>query len=185
MSARTLGALALLAAGAGGGCGPAAAREPAATDRVAIVRAALTTLFLEREHAGQLVLWRGPRRDAPTLGMLPGATRAGDSLALLAPDAAALALPVPVRLVGLAEVEAHFAAHPDAWEAWFARFPGSAGIVEVTRPRAARASADTAWLVVARACGEHCRMAWRVTVARDAAGAWRTTAVRALALPRS
>lgn len=148
-------------------------------------RAALVTLFAERERAGQLLLWRDPRpdalRDAPTLGLLAGAGAADAPLALAEPDVAALALPLPARTIAPAEVAAHFRVHPDGWEAWFRRFAGSGGVVELTVPRAV--AADTALVVVGRACGEHCRQAWRVTVAREGR-AWRTASVEPLALPR-
>ena len=144
-------------------------------------RAALTTLFLEREHAARLVLWRGPLADAPTLGALAGV----DTLRTADVDPRALALPVLVDTANLRSLTEHFRAHPDAWRAWFARFPGAPGLVEMTAPRAADGSAAGAELLVGRSCGEHCRMAWRVRVRRRADGAWRTDSVISLRLPRS
>jgi hypothetical protein len=141
-----------------------------AADAAAVQRAALTTLFVEREHAARLVLWRGPLADAPALG---GLARA-DTLPAGDVDPRALALPIPVDTVGVRGVEAHFRAHPDAWRAWFARYPGSPGLVELTAPRAVGGDGMRAELLVGRSCGEHCRMAWRVRVRRDAGGAWRT-----------
>ena len=98
-----------------------ACHAPRTFDRAestAIVRAALDTLFLQREHWRQLVLWHGALRDGAALGELP----AGDSLAAASIDVRALALPVPVRTVTLDELQAHFRAHPDAWAAWYRRF---------------------------------------------------------------
>ena len=154
-------------------------------DAAAIERAALRTLFVEREGARQLIIFRGARRDAPALSMLPDNDAPSDTLALTTPDTAALALGVPVTLVTLADIEAHFREHPDGWEAWFTRYAGAGGIVELTAPRLEDARAQAAWLVVGRACGEHCRAAWRVRVVRDASGAWRTTTTTTIALPRS
>ena len=156
-----------------------------AADIAAIQRAALHTLFVEREGARQLVIFRGTRRDAPALSALPGAEQGADTLALVVPDTAALALGVPLTLATLADVEAHFRANPDGWEAWFKRYAGAGGIVELTAPRPEDARLQAAWLVVGRACGEHCRAAWRVRVARDASGAWHTAATEIIALPRS
>ena len=160
------------------GCdAPAPTLGPA--DAAAVQRAALTTLFLEREHAARLVLWRGPLVDAPTLGALPGA----DTLPAAGGDPRALSLPVPVDTANLRTVTAHFRAHPDAWRAWFARHAGSPGLVELTIPRAVDATGTTAELLVGRSCGEHCRMAWRVRVRRQRDGAWRTVSVISLRLP--
>jgi hypothetical protein len=169
---------------ASGACG---ARTGAFSDAdtAAIERAVLRTLFVEREGARQLVIFRGVRRDAPALSALPGAEQSRDSLALVVPDTALLALGVPLTIVTLADIEAHFRANPDGWEAWFKRYAGAGGIVELTAPRAEDANGRAAWLVVGRACGEHCRAAWRVRVARDASGAWRTTTTTTIALPRS
>ena len=163
-------------------------RQPAplsASDTVAIQRAALHTLFIEREGARQLVIFGGARRDAPALAALPGAEQSADTLALVVPDTAALALGVPLTIVSLGDIEAHFRANPDGWEAWFKRYAGAGGIVEVTAPRPEDAGAQTAWIVIGRACGEHCRAAWRVRVARDARGTWRTTSTAIITLPRS
>jgi hypothetical protein len=148
-------------------------RPLAAIDATAVQRAALTTLFLEREHAARLVLWRGPLADAPTLGLLPRADTlpAGDG------DPRALALPVPVDTANLQSLTEHFRINPDAWRAWFVRHPGSPGLVELTAPSRAASSDSVAELLVGRSCGEHCRMAWRVRVRRASDGAWRTDSV--------
>ena len=127
------------------------------------------------------MLWRGPLVDAPTLGALPGA----DALPVAGGDPRALSLPVPVDTANLQTVTAHFRAHPDAWRAWFARYAGSPGLVELTIPRALDATGMTAELLVGRSCGEHCRMAWRVRVRRQPDGAWRTDSVVSLRLPRA
>ena len=159
------------------GC-TSASRTLTATDAAAVQRAALTTLFLEREHAARLVLWRGPLADAPTLG---GRARA-DTLPAGDVAPGALALPIPVDTVGVRAVAAHFRAHPEAWRAWFDRWPGSPGLVELTAPRAIAGDATRAELLVGRSCGEHCRMAWRVRVRRDGA-AWRTESVASVTVP--
>ena len=125
------------------------------------------------------MLWRGPLADAPTLGALPGA----DTLPVADGDPRALALPVPVDTANLRTLTEHFRVHPDAWRAWFARYPGTSGLIETTAPRATDASAAVAELLVGRSCGEHCRMAWRVRVRRHPDGAWRTDSVISLRLP--
>jgi hypothetical protein len=153
----------------------------AAADATAVQRAALTTLFLEREHAMRLVLWRGPLADAPALGVLPGA----DTLRVADADPRGLALPVPVDTANLGTVTAHFREHPDAWRAWFTRHAGSPGLIELTAPYAVDADGTSAALLVGRSCGEHCRMAWRVRVRRRPDGAWRTDSVISLRLPPS
>ncbi len=151
----------------------------------AIQRAALTTLFVEREGARQLVIYLGARRDALTLGVLPGVDDASDSLALSAPDVTALRMGIPVTVLGVAELDAHFRAHADAWAGWFDTYAGSSGLVELTAVKRDEADRNAATLIVARACGEHCRSAWRVTVARDATRSWHTRATDPLRLPRS
>lgn len=166
----------IVAAAAACDAGP---RPLTAADAAAVQGAALTTLFLEREHAARLVLWRGPLADAPTLGLLPRA----DTLPIADVDPRALALPVPVTTANLRTLTAHFRAHPDAWRAWFARHPGSPGLVELTAPRGMAPSDPVAELLVGRSCGEHCRMAWRVRVRRQRDGAWRTDSVVSLRLP--
>ncbi len=60
-------------------------------------------------------------------------------------------------------MSAFFRAHPSGWDAWFAAHPANAGLIEVAEPRVHR---NDATVVVGRACGEHCRNAWRVTLKR-------------------
>ncbi len=170
-------------------------------DRAAIQRSALVTLFTQREHAQQLLLWTDPSHESPSLQLLRDtrrearretdravsrANRTGrDSLTASTPTLAMLSLPMRAAAVTLADLEAHFAAHPDAWEAWFTKYPASSGIVALTEPvlrtmageRSPRAS-----LIVARTCGEHCHSAWRVELRRDDTGRWRTLSVQPLAL---
>jgi len=163
-------------------------------DQASVQRAALLTLFVSREHAKQLVFWSDTANLSPTLQLLRDS---GVSVEAQQPDTAALALRMPVHLESLATLERQFRAAPDGWEAWFARFPASSGLIALTRPvvlgETAAGIARVA-VVVARICGEHCHSAWRVTLARDAlsrdalsrdAGrSWRTVAVEPLTLPR-
>ena len=187
MTGRVLGALLLAASVLGGrACGARdRARAPEPTDHdAAVQRAALLTLFATREHAQRMVFWSDPVHESPTLGLLRAA---GVPQVAAAPDTAALALPMPVHLETLASLESHFQRHPDGWEAWFRRFPGSSGLVALTRPIWLPAAADgsaRALLVVGRTCGEHCHSAWRITLARPVGAAWRTVAVVPIGLPR-
>ncbi len=151
----------------------------------AIQRAALSTLFLERERAQGLVFWDGPRAQAPTLSLVAPRGDGTDALPLLVPDLVALSLPVPATVVRLADLEAHFRTYPDGWPAWFARFPASGGLIELTAPDIAPDRPTEARLLVARTCGEHCHQVWRVRVRRDDTGTWRTHDVLALAMPKA
>ncbi len=162
-------------------------RPPTLNDRdqASVQRAALLTLFVSREHAKQLVFWSDDANLSPTLQLL---RESGVSIEAQQPDTAALAMPMPVHLESLATLEQQFRARPDGWEAWFARFPASSGLVALTRPVVLAASADgiaRVVVVVARTCGEHCHSAWRVTVVRHAGRTWRTSAVEPLTLPRN
>ncbi len=155
-----------------------------AQDEASVQRAALLTLFREREHARQLVFWHDATHALPAWQLL---REAGLLLDAPPPDTAALALPIPVHLESLATMEQQFRASPDGWETWFKRFPASSGIIALTRPALLPVSADglpRASVVVARTCGEHCHSAWRVTLQRATDGQWRTRAVEPLTLPR-
>ena len=153
-------------------------------DAAVIERAALSTLFLEREHSQRLTLLAVARDAAPVLGTLP-AIAPGDTLAQ--PNVRLLSMPVPVTLVSAGEIDSVFRANPDGWAAWYARYPASSGLIEMTAPVLAIDANGrlTATLVVARSCGEHCRSAWRVSVQRDARGTWRTQLVDVIALPKN
>jgi hypothetical protein len=76
-------------------------------------------------------------------------------------------------------MEQYFRTHPGGWEAWLEAHPGSAGVVEVTRPRF---DGDSALVVVGRACGEICRSVWRVSLGRRG-HAWQVRAVTVLRVP--
>ncbi|MBI3791758.1 MAG: hypothetical protein HY275_12895 [Gemmatimonadetes bacterium] len=168
------------------GAALACRREPpdvTAVEARAIEHAALTTLFVEREHVRSIELWQGPLKDAPVLGAL-GAGAASDVTALDAPDSAQLAIGLPVHRVDPAALEAHFRAHADAWEAWFRRYPGGTGLVELGVPERDARDRTRARLVVARSCGEHCAAAWAVVVARDPDGTWHTASAKPLTLPK-
>ena len=74
-----------------------------------------------------------------------------------------------------------FRAHPDGWKAFWARYPGSTGVIELSP---VRLTDDSAALVVGRSCGEHCRTAWRVRLGRAGAG-WRVARVEFLPVPHT
>ena len=178
-----LGAL-LLGALAVGAARRRAPRTLNHREAMAVQRAALLTLFVEREHARILVFWHDGTHPSPTLRLLRAAGVAVDAQQ---PDTAALALPLPVHVESLATMEQQFRESPDGWEAWFLRFPASSGIIALTRPLLLATSPDglvRASVVVARACGEHCHSAWRLTLQRAPGGGWRTLTVQPLTLPR-
>ena len=173
-----LGALVL------GAVGRRTPRTLSRREATAVQRAALLTLFVDREHARQLVFWSDPAHASPTVLLL---RELGLTLEAQRPDTAALALPLSVHLESLATMEQHFRASPDGWETWFKRFPASSGIIALTRPELLPVVADgiaRANVVLARTCGEHCHSAWRVTLQRTTDGAWRTRSVEPLTLPR-
>ena len=153
-------------------------------EAMAVQRAAVLTLFVEREHARILVFWNDGAHPSPTLRLLQTAGVAVDAQQ---PDTAALALPLPVHVESLATMEQQFRASPDGWEAWFQRFPASSGIIALTRPVRLPVLADGidhVAVVVARTCGEHCHSAWRLTLQRRLDGTWRTRSIEPLTLPR-
>lgn len=142
-----------------GACGPGRS-YPAER---AVLRAALMELFSRREQAQAITVWHDPREQAPTLSYYGGPYDHHDTLQLQVVDTTGFGLPFRVERTTLREVETYFKARPKGWDAWLADHPGNAGIVEVTKPRM---YADSAVIVVGRACGEICRSAWRVVVAR-------------------
>lgn len=153
-------------------------------EQASVQRAALLALFDAREHAKQLVFWSDTANLSPTLQLLRDV---GVAVEAEPPDTAVLALPLPVHLESLATLEQQFRAEPDGWEAWFARFPASSGVVALTRPTVLVEGPDGAErvaVIVARTCGEHCHSAWRVTVIRLPRGVWQVRAIEPLALPR-
>lgn len=165
-------------------------------ESTAIVGAALTALFVDRERSSEVLLWQDPVRDAPVFGNAavravvapyqhnPARPSRARPFALAVIDSARLSLPIPWRPVRLATLEAHFREHAAGWDSWFRLHPGSTGVVEVTVPLPDGSSRERASLLVGRACGEHCRNAWRVTLRRTD-GVWRADSVVALPLPRS
>ena len=165
-------------------------------ENTAIVGAALTALFVDREPSTEILLWQDPVRDAPVFGNAavrsivtpyqhnPARPSRLRPFALAVVDSARLALPIPWRPVRLATLEAHFREHAAGSESWFRLHPGSTGVVEVTVPIPEGEGRDRASLLVGRACGDDCRHAWRVTLRRRD-GVWRADSVVALPLPRS
>lgn len=144
-----------------------------------VVRAALVELFARRERARAITLWHDPRSQAPTLSAYGGPWDDRDTLALLAVDTTGLGLPFRVERTTLATMEAFFRTNPAGWDAWFSANPGNAGIVEVVTPRIV---ADSAVVIVGRACGEICRSAWRVSLTRRA-DRWDVRQITVLRLP--
>ncbi len=153
-------------------------------DIAAIQHAALTTVFIEREDAKQLVLLVQAGLDDPTLAR-QGPQPELSALPIVTPDTAALALGIPVTILTQADVEAHFKANADAWPAWYARYPGAPGLATITNVHVETQSPNAAWLIISRSCGEHCQAAWRVTVERGAKGGWHTVNAIALAMPKA
>lgn len=159
-----------------GACGPGKNHQ---AER-AVLRATLVELFARRETAQAISAWRDPRQQSPTLSAFGGPWDHHDTLALQIVDSTGLGLPFRVEGITLGDMERYFRAHPKGWDAWFEAHPGNAGVVEVTQPRMYD---DSAVVYVGRACGEICRTAWRVTVARTGEE-WAVSRVQVLTLPR-
>ena len=149
--------------------------RPKPVEQADIARVALKQLFLTRERAHAVALWR----DATVTLSLP-ATLASDAAPRLALDSATLALPVPTRAEDRASMDAFFRANPKGWDAWFIANPASAGLIEVAEPRV---HDNDATIVVGRACGEHCRNAWRLTLKRIR-HEWVVQAIDVLPVPK-
>ncbi len=110
---------------------------------------ALRTLFLQREQGSGLTIYVGPPEQAMALReTLP------DGFALSAVPVSALELPVTAVTPAL-----------------LAR---QAGVIERT---AARIVGDSATMLIARTCGEHCQQAWIVGLVRDTVAGWRVTSL--------
>lgn len=172
---RLRGAIALLSGALLCACGPG--RDYPAER--AVLKATLLELFATREQARVITVWHDPRRQGPTLSAYGGPWDHHDTLALQVVDTTALALPFRVERITLRDMERFFRDHPTGWDAWFAEHPGNAGVVEVVKPRMFQ---DSAVVYVGRACGELCRTAWRVVVARRA-GTWAVARVDVLKAP--
>ena len=155
-----------------------------ADDTIRIQRAALTVLFLQREHAQQLTLWRGSRKNAPTLGDLSTQAAFADAVPLLLPDTLRLRLPIAVHTVDLTTLEQFFQSHPTGWDAWYAKYPGSNGLIELTAPTFLTGSRSEVTLLIARTCGDHCRSVWRLTAQRARHDEWHIAAIIPLPLPK-
>ena len=143
-------------------------------------RLALDTLFDGRERARQLVIWATDGGDGPTFELLHverDAARPPQPI-----DRMGLDTRLPVRIVDEREVERLFRENPDGWAAFYATYPGAPGLVELLPVRVFDAGrrAET-W--VGRACGEHCRNAWRVIAERGNDGPWRVQALEGIRVP--
>ncbi len=147
------------------------AAQPA--DRITVERVVLRELFLLRERASRIVLYEGPLESAPALG----AAGLPDGMTLSRLPAAQ----VDGESISAGALVTLFRRNPDGWRAWFQRFPGSSGLVERTAPLV---RGDSAVMVVARTCGEHCQQGWIVNAARTGRTEWKVTAVEPFPLPR-
>ena len=116
-----------------------------------IQRAALTELFLVRERAGEVVIWSDSTATGPVFS----------AMVLTSADSVATPAGLPLRTTTLADLAAMFRESPDGWRDFYSRFPRTPGLVEVS-PVEYTSDHERAALVIARSCGEHCRMAWRV-----------------------
>ncbi len=146
----------------------------------AVLRATLVELFAARERAQVIGVWQDPRQQSPTLSAFGGPWDHHDTLALQIVDSTGLGLPFRVERITLGDMERFFRANPKGWDAWFEAHPGNAGVVEVATPKIAD---DSAVVIVGRACGEICRTAWRVTLARNGED-WNVSRVDVLKLPK-
>jgi hypothetical protein len=160
-------AVALWAAAACTGDGSPSAERELAT---AVYRLALDTLFDGRERARQLVIWPSDAGDGPTFEALPHLAETTGARRPI--DADRFGASLPARVIGEPELERLFRENPDGWAAFYAAFPGAPGLVELLPVRVTH-DGLRAETYVGRACGEHCRNAWRVSAARVPGGAWR------------
>jgi hypothetical protein len=151
----------------------------APTPDAAVQRAALRSLFVEREPNARLVLWVDEAHTGPVFEAL-GEPAAAPARALVADPS----LGIPVDTVRERDLDSLFSANPDGWTAFFRVHPQSFGLIEVATPRYSAGGAD-AVVLVGRACGEHCRQAWRVRVGRGPNGAWRTRGVTFVRVPNA
>jgi hypothetical protein len=142
-----------------------------ASDEGAVQQAALSALFLEREHAGAIVLFR----DSTTRGPIFSA------LELDAADRVVTPPGLTLFTTTLASLEELFRANPDGWRAFRQANPTASGVVEVA-PVAFDGERTSASVVIARSCGEHCRMAWTLRLAKDTS-VWRVRAVEQMVIP--
>ena len=153
-----------------------------------MVQAALARLFVSREHASSVLMWKGETTNAPTFGEPTIRRAVGLAQNVRSVDTTVIAVErisigIPVVWVDLEMLEAHFNANPAGWDAWFRRFPGSAGIVEIVEP--SRRDDGTAVLFVGRACGEHCRSVWRLVMSKNSSSAWAVDSIFPLTIPLS
>jgi thiosulfate/3-mercaptopyruvate sulfurtransferase len=156
-----------------------------ATEDEDVQSAALRHLFTAREKAGQLVLWNDSAQSGPVF------TRLHAAVSLVA-HVERLATPgLPVSAISSGAVQQLFREHPDGWAAFFARYAGAPGIVELgavrydsaTRENRSAVRVRDAALLVGRSCGEQCAMAWRVSLRRAGDAPWRVESVTAVPLP--
>lgn len=155
-------------------CGPS---RGAAADDGAVQREAVRFLLRERARDDAIVLWSDatPGPVFETLGEPAAAPVAG----VAGPTALG-----GVSDIQRADLDTLFRAHPDGWRAFFAQHPGATGVIELSRVRYAD-DRRAATIVVGRACGEHCRQAWRVRVERRADGRWQATGLTFIGVPQS
>ena len=146
----------------------------------AVYRLALDTLFTGRERARRLVIWPSDAGDGPTFEALPHLSEPAGARRTI--DAERLGASLPARVMGEAELERLFRENPDGWAAFYAAFPGAPGLVELLPVRVSR-DGRRAETYVGRACGEHCRNAWRVGVTRDPGGDWRVQVLEWIHVP--
>ncbi len=146
----------------GSACAPSESQTavpPSAALTADVQRVALRALFLERERAASVVIFSDSLNEGPVF------SERGET------HVRVIATPPPLtqHRITLRELEQLFAEHVDGWKAFFRQYPRSAGLVEVG---AVTADPDgrAASLLIARSCGEHCRMAWRVRVAISGSG---------------
>lgn len=135
-----------------------------------VARVAIRQLFLSRERASALTLWR----DSAVSLSLGAAPR-------LALDSATLSLPVPTGSEDTQTMGAFFRDHPKGWDAWFDAHPANSGLIEVAMPSV---NDNDATIVVGRARGEHCRNAWRLTLKRKR-HEWVVQRIDVLSVPQS
>ncbi len=139
--------------------------------------AALGYLFRERERGRRLVVWA----DAEPGPVFAAAGVRRAALDARAAAAVARAAGLPVARVTAADMTRLFREHADGWAAFYARHPGTPGLVEVGRVE--RGAGGAAVVHVGRSCGEHCRHLWRVELPAAGAAAGARPRAVPLAVP--
>jgi hypothetical protein len=154
-------------------------READAATAYEVQRVALDSLFNGREHAQRLVLWATDAGNGPVLEALARVVlKSADPRTI---DVAHLSSSLPARVMTETAVTELFRRNADGWAAFFRENAGAAGLVELS-PVWLSPDGVHATTYIGRACGEHCRNAWWVSV-RQTSGRWHIQELRWVRVP--